>query len=275
MISEDFIVEWRAQTRWVNDAQVEQDLVLSRALAALFADAGLADAVALRGGTALHKLHFVPARRYSEDIDLVQVRPGPIGPILDRLRNVLDPWLGEPRRDHGQGVRLVYRFDSEIPPVVRLRLKVETNTREHFTVHGTTRVPISVSSRWWSGSSGVTTYRLEELLGTKLRALYQRKKGRDLFDLCVALDAGADPAAIVEVFLAYVKADGLVIARAEFEENLAAKLHLPAFTRDVAPLLPPGEEFDVAAGVERVTHDVLARLPGRARREPAEKRRRG
>jgi hypothetical protein len=125
---EDFIVEWRAQTRWANDAQVEQDLVLSRALAVLFADAGLADAVALRGGTALRKLHFVPARRYSEDIDLVQLRPGPMGPILDRLRGVLDPWLGEPRRDHGQGVRLVYRFDCETPPVVRQRLLAAPRT---------------------------------------------------------------------------------------------------------------------------------------------------
>jgi predicted nucleotidyltransferase component of viral defense system len=63
VISADFIVEWRGQTRWATDEEVEQDLVLSRALVAIFEDSDLSDTVALRGGTALHKLHFSPPRR--------------------------------------------------------------------------------------------------------------------------------------------------------------------------------------------------------------------
>jgi predicted nucleotidyltransferase component of viral defense system len=271
VIPEDFIVEWRAKTRWASDAQVEQDLVLSRAIAEIFGDEALASALALRGGTALHKLHITPARRYSEDVDLVQLRPGPFGPLIDRLRAKLDPWLGEPRREPG---RLVYRFDSEIAPVVRLRLKIETNTREHFTVHGTTKVPFSVESRWWRGAADVTTFRLEELLGTKLRALFQRKKGRDVFDLCAALDAGVEPAAVVEVFRAYTKAEGLSITRAVFEENLATKRELRAFLDDVPLLLPPGVEFDAAAAVDRVTEEVISRLPGAPWKQPKKRHRR-
>ena len=72
MIPADFIAEWRAQTRWPSDEQVEQDLVLSRALVTIFEDPELASAVALRGGTALHKLHFSPPRRYSNDIITVE-----------------------------------------------------------------------------------------------------------------------------------------------------------------------------------------------------------
>jgi predicted nucleotidyltransferase component of viral defense system len=45
----------------------------------------------------------------------------------------------------------------------------------------------SVENQWFSGDCEITTYYLEELLGTKLRALYQRRKGRDLFDLWKAL----------------------------------------------------------------------------------------
>lgn len=126
MIPAELIAEWRNHTRWALDEQVEQDLVLSRALVEIFSEPELAAALALRGGTALHKLHFTPARRYSNDIDLVQLRPEPIGPTFDRLRSKLDPWLGDPRRDLSQGVRLIYRFNSEIPPVVGLKLKVET-----------------------------------------------------------------------------------------------------------------------------------------------------
>lgn len=97
MIPRDYITEWRDQAPWVDDAQVEQNLVISRALIDIFSHETLRQALALRGGTALFKLHL-PAARYSEDIDLVQVKAEPAGPVLDALREVLDPWLGEPKR---------------------------------------------------------------------------------------------------------------------------------------------------------------------------------
>lgn len=262
MIPSDFIVEWRASTRWATDEQVEQDLVLSRALVEIFDNAELANDVALRGGTALHKLHYSPARRYSEDIDLVQLRPEPIGPTIDRIRAKLDSWLGTPKRDQGAGMRLIYRFESENPPVVRLRLKIETNTREHLAVRSTTRLPFAVESRWWRGRAEITTFELDELLATKLRALFQRKKGRDLFDLWTALEAGVDASAVVDIFRVYVKQGGHQITRALFEENLAGKIDQPTFTEDVPPLLPPGVTFDFRKGIQLVQREMIARVPG-------------
>lgn len=263
MIPADFITEWRTRTRWATNEQVEQDLVLSRALVAIFSDPELSSALALRGGTALHKLHFSPARRYSNDIDLVQLRPGPFGPTMDRLRERLDDWLGKPAWEQGQGVRLIYRFESEIPPVVRLKLKIETNTREHFSARDLAKRPFAIDSRWWRGNADITTFQLEELLGTKLRALFQRKKGRDLFDLCIALESGIDPGAVVDIFHTYTKAAGVQITRAVFEENLAGKLELPAFTNDLPMLLPPGASFDIVAGAGRVLSELVALLPGK------------
>jgi predicted nucleotidyltransferase component of viral defense system len=155
-----------------------------------------------------------------------------------------------------------YRFESEIPPRVRLRLKIEANTREHFTVRGPTNRRFAVESRWWRGHAEITTFEVEELLGTKLRALFQRKKGRDLFDLCVALDAGVDPTAVVDIFRVYTKRGGHHITRARFEENLASKIHLPAFTDDIPRLLPTGVTFHIAAGAERVQRELIALVPG-------------
>src|SRR5467141_2772011 len=63
----------------------------------------LASHLAFRGGTALHKLFLNPAKRYSEDIDLVQLKSEPIGPILTALHQTLDVWLGEPRRKQSEG----------------------------------------------------------------------------------------------------------------------------------------------------------------------------
>ncbi len=112
MIPRDYITEWRARAPWVEDIQVEQDLIISRALVEIFSDPNLRESLAFRGGTALYKLHIDPPARYSEDIDLVQIRAEPIGPTLDALRAALDPWLGKPQWKQNEGrVTLSYRFD--------------------------------------------------------------------------------------------------------------------------------------------------------------------
>ena len=264
MIPRAHITAWRSKAPWSTDAQVEQDLVICRAVVDLFSDDLLAREVALRGGTALHKLHFNPPGRYSEDIDLVQVNAGPIGPVMDAVRARLDPWLGKPQWNQGQGrVTFLYRFESETKPITPLRLKVETNTREHFCVLGPRKARFQVDSPWHSGASDVLTYEPEELLGTKLRALYQRKKGRDLFDLSEALTrlAGLDPEKVVACFKRYLENDGHRVTRVEFEENLAEKIDDKVFLGDVPPLLALGVSFDPAAALERVHEVFLSRLP--------------
>ena len=104
MIAMADILEWRATHPWQTLSQVEQDLALSRCIVALFSRDDVAHWLAMRGGTVLHKLHCAPARRYSEDIDLVQVRAGPIGPIFDAVKDTLSPLLGKPKRAIGPGV---------------------------------------------------------------------------------------------------------------------------------------------------------------------------
>lgn len=237
-------------------------LVISRALEEIFSNPVLHDALAFRGGTALYKLHL-PAARYSEDIDLVQTKAEPAGPMMDALRDVLDPWLGKPRYKQTEGrVTFVYRFDSESAPPLPLRLKVETNTREHFAIDGFREMPFSVESRWFSGACSIHTYTLKELLGTKLRALYQRKQGRDLFDLANALNTStAKPERIAEIFLRYMEEEGHHITRAQFEENLSLKMRDEDFLADIGPLLAPGYEWEPepeAAAVAR----LLELLPG-------------
>jgi predicted nucleotidyltransferase component of viral defense system len=270
------ITAWRSRAPWSTDAQVEQDLVICRAVVELFGDEFLAREVAFRGGTALHKLQFSQPSRYSEDIDLVQVNAGPIGPVMDAVRARLDPWLGKPQWKQGQGrVTFVYRFESETKPVTPLKLKVETNTREHFCVLGPCRARFQVDSPWHSGAADVLTYEPEELLGTKLRALYQRKKGRDLFDLSEALTriAGLDAEKVVACFTRYLENDGSRVTRTEFEANLAAKIDDKVFLSDVPPLLALGASFDPAVALGRVRDAFLSRLPESASKQRKERKR--
>jgi hypothetical protein len=109
MIPRASITAWRPRAPFGLDTQVEQDLVLSRAMVAIFNDPLLNQFLAIRGGTALHKLYFDPPGRYS-DIDLVQVSAGPAGTMMAALHDTLNPWLGRPRTRQGAGrITYIYR----------------------------------------------------------------------------------------------------------------------------------------------------------------------
>lgn len=260
MIPRAYITEWAEQVPWQTNEQIEQDLVISRALVAIFSDEYLAERLAFRGGTALHKLYLTPQPRYSEDIDLVQITADPFGSIADRLRLTLS-FLGEPvRKPKENNFTLLYRFESEFPPVVILRLKVETNCREHFSVLGFKKYPFKVMSSWFTGTCEITTYHLEELLGTKMRALYQRSKGRDLYDLYKALKdkPEIDAKQILQCFHIYMN-EGKKIGpdQKTFVENLNAKMQKYDFIGDTQALLRPIEIYDAEEAYKLVKQKLF------------------
>ncbi len=262
MIPQTAITHWRNIAPWPRESQIEQDLILSRALVEMFRDPLVAREATLRGGTAIHKLFVKKPLRYSEDIDLVQITAGPIGPLLNAIRSKVDPVLGKPSWEKKKAsVKLMYRMESEIPPIVRLRLKIEINTREHFAVFGAVEHPLRIKSPWFEGNAAVKTYTLDELLATKLRALYQRRKGRDLFDLWVGLRMkGTEPRRIVDAFRQYLKAGRQGISRKEFEKNLAAKVVSRQFNDDLSPLLAPKVNYDAKRAARLITRKLIALL---------------
>jgi predicted nucleotidyltransferase component of viral defense system len=267
------IVAWSREAPWPEDRQVEQDLIISRALVEIFKDDFLKKELRFRGGTALNKLHFPAPYRYSEDIDLPRTTVGPLGPILDRLRAVLEPWMGRGHYDLGElGPRLTFTMKAEDENASQpIRVKVEIATRERTAYDGTAYISFEVKNPWFNGTADITTFSREEILATKLRALLQRDKGRDLVDLAkaVALFEGLDAAHIVTLFGKYLSASGQTISRAEAEERMWAKLDDPSFLADVRPLLAAddAEEFDAEA--ERaafitVFTEFIKRIPGHA-----------
>jgi predicted nucleotidyltransferase component of viral defense system len=263
MIPQAFITEWANRVPWQTNEQVEQDLVICRALVEIFTDDLLSGSLAFRGGTALHKLFIHPQTRYSEDIDLVQMRAEPFGPIADRLRERLY-FLGSPvRKQKENGFTLLFRFESEFPPAQNLRLKVETNSREHFSVLGYMHHPFRMESSWYSGSCSITTYRIEELLGTKLRALYQRRKGRDLYDMYMALTRSTelDMDALLSCYHAYMShAVDEPPSGKVFLQNLEAKMKNEEFIGDTRALLRPTVDYDPTAAFHILHDRILTRL---------------
>lgn len=263
MIPQAYITEWANQVPWQTNEQVEQDLVICRALVEIFSDEWLAESLAFRGGTALHKLYLQPQPRYSEDIDLVQIRPEPIKETIQRLQERLS-FLGTGSVDQKQrNNTLKFKFESEFPPVQTLRLKIETNCREHFTILGYKQFPFEVKSSWFNGSCNLTTYRLEELLGTKLRALYQRRKGRDLYDMHKALVDVPDmnKEAILKCYHEYMQ---FSVEHPPTQKmyllNMEAKMQDDEFTGDITGLIRPTENYDQKAAYEMVRTELLEKI---------------
>ncbi len=266
MIPQYILDEWKKSAPWQSLYQIEQDLVICRAIVDIFSHPELKDAVAFRGGTALHKIFRLAEVRYSEDIDLVVSRKGPVGFIFDAVQEALNPWLGKPRRILKENrANLMYRFQTEDLLVSSARLKIEVNTVEDFTVDGFKTVPFGLKSDWYEGLANVKTYSLNEILGTKLRALYQRKKGRDLFDLYFGLKSKeANPERIVAIFLHYMDFMNYKVSRAQFEENMFGKISDRTFRDDISSLLVNEGAFDIDKAYAELMETVIAKLPGAA-----------
>lgn len=262
MIPRPYIAQWQSQAPWKAFSQVEQDLIISRALVEIFADPFLNENLAFRGGTALHKLYLNPAPRYSEDIDLVQVKPGPIKPIMERIGEVITFFEQErSTKIGGHGAKALYRFNSEYENIP-LRLKLEINCKEHFNVLPWVEFPFEVNSEWFSGSANIRTYSINELLGTKLRALYQRSKGRDLFDLDYArLNQQVDIDEIIHCYNEYMQFSvGKVPTQKEFLINIEEKQNNPDFTGDMEALLRSEVTYNQEAAFEWLKNEVIENL---------------
>lgn len=258
---------WSAVAPWSDLRQVEQDLVICRALCDLFNAPALRGKIAFRGGTAINKLLFRQPLRYSEDIDLVQTHAEPIGATIDAIRNALS-WLGMCRREQaGHSMHLVFRFAPEVDAESELKLKVEINTREHESLLGVRHYPFTVENDWYQGKTEIASFEPEELFGTKLRALLQRRKNRDLFDLGEGLkELALDADKLVACFEHCLALEGKPITRAIAEQRMLEKL-TRSLTEDVAPLLPAGVRFnddDAIDVFERVWLQLVVRLKGDA-----------
>lgn len=265
MIPHAYLQAWSAKAPWPDLRQVEQDLVICRALCELFNAPALRGKVAFRGGTAINKLLFQQSLRYSEDIDLVQMQPEPIGRTVDAIRDAL-AWLGKCNREHaGHSMHMVFKFAPEADAQSTLKLKVEINTREQKNLLGIRHYPFAVESDWYQGRTEIASFEPAELFGTKLRALLQRRKNRDLFDLGEGLKQLAlDADKLVASFHHYLALEGKPITRAVAEQRMLEKL-THSLTEDIAPLLPAGIRFDEAAALrafERVWIELVARLRG-------------
>ena len=257
MIRRSDIVQWGVAHPWQNENQIEQDLLLSRAMVEIANDPLLGRELVLRGGTALHKLFLPEPYRYSEDLDFVRTTGGGIGEVMKRLTS-LGAELGfEVRTKMGMYPKVMWRF--EFADGVPGKIKLEIDTFERSPVMELTTRRHAVESPFYAGAADIPTFQPEELVATKLRALYQRKKGRDLYDLWLALTVlRLDPERIAAAYPAY-RSEG--VSGEDVEKNLRLKLADPEFRTDVGVMIrmdAPAYDPDVVG--ELVAAELLSRI---------------
>ena len=216
------VIAHQASVPWPLQRQVEQDLLLCIAMAALFNDKFLQSQIAMRGGTLLHKVHLAPAARYSEDIDLVVYGDRPEAHISKAIKRVLKDVFGKPTDSiwstiqlairnavkPSEVLRLTYSVPAVSEPGATLDIVVEANVTERKPHRNIVQIPFEFPYRNAVIKSALNGYDLHEMLGTKMRALFQRKRGRDLFDLYWALTLATspvDPALVIDSFRHYLE----------------------------------------------------------------------
>ncbi len=261
MIPKIYVEQWRNSFKWQTLAQIEQDLIICRALVDLYNNNHIKDSLVFRGGTALNKLFLKTPSIYSEDIDFTQKNPDPIGQTIDAIREILKPWLGDPKwKITHQSAKLIYKYEAinSFPS----KLKLEINITEHFQVLPPCTKKFNIESEWFSGTADIVTHEIDELIATKLRALYQRRKGRDLFDLWyVASQNLIDLERVIDIFSKYCANGNIVITRDEFIKNLEFKKNNRDFKLDMNFLLPQYRNWDYERAYQFVIDKVISRLP--------------
>lgn len=258
-ISKSQLIVWADTIGIPNLALAEHDLRLTYALAGLYGAPILKNVLAFKGGTALNKIYFGKFSRLSVDLDFNLI--GPSREVVKQgapIRKAIEAILRE--QDPGYEFKFGYRADqttllARYAPQsggAKQPLKIELSMRESVPVLGL--IEKSIPSPDADSPINVKTYSIDELLSTKIRALYDRKKGRDIFDLDCARSLDLNRPAIRKLVYYYFYRSGKIFNWKVLRANLEAKASDKRFGDDIKPFLRP----DVAFDAPTATRDFLA-----------------
>lgn len=99
----------------------------------------------------------------------------------------------------------------------------------------------------------IATYQLEELTATKLRALFERFKGRDIYDLYFVSKLEPEPATTRKLFLYYFYRSRKVFNPKVYFRNLAERYSTGSYVDDVSRFVKPTVQFSLKRAAGHVT----------------------
>jgi len=252
------ITQWSVDHPWATPDQIEQDYLLSKSLIAIANDEHLGQELVFRGGTALHKLHLPKPLRYSEDLDYVRTTAGGIGKVSNALHDLGQSLGFQVSYRSGEHPKFLWKYVSNSGNPAKI--KIEINTHERSPAMPLITIPHSLRTPSRLVAEGnVLTFCLAELTSTKIRALYQRNKGRDLFDMWLSLtETKVKPDDILSAFDTY-RPDNFTKEKAI--ANLKDKLSNPRFLHDLDELtVQLSIDYDIHEAADMVIDVLLSKL---------------
>lgn len=253
-LSKGRLIVWADTIGIPNLALAEHDLRLTHALAGLYAAPALKDVLAFKGGTALNKIYFGKFSRLSVDLDFNLIGPprevvkqgAPARKAIEAVLREQDPGYEFKFSYRAEQTTLIARYEPQSGGA-RQPLKIELSMRESVPIMGLFEKDIPSPDE--GSPIKVKTYSIDELLSTKIRALYDRKKGRDIFDLDCARLLKLDRPAIRKLVYYYFYRSGKIFNWNVLRANLAAKASDKRFGDDIKPFLRPDVAFDAPSAI--------------------------
>lgn len=251
------VAEWG-----LRDDVVEKDYVLGWVLAGIGTEPALRDGWVFKGGTCLKKC-YLETFRFSEDLDFTVLEAGPIAEdevlghldlMLERIgrESGIDFTVREPRlrvRPNGsiEG-RIYYRGPRNAPSAASIRLDL---TRHEQIARPPVMRPIQhLYSDQLPEPGTVRCYSLEELYAEKIRAMGERGRPRDLYDIVFLLDYPGltnHPELISETLIAKCESKGVPVPTLELLEKSPHRAELESEWVNMLghqlPALPPLDHY--------------------------------
>jgi len=172
----------------------EKEIVLTFLLQ-LFAERGIVDRLAFKGGTCLRKMHLGGQGRFSTDLDFTGLEEHDHEDVVLRMMEVFqEPFHGiqfaipdgayyETEDGQSWGVSPVYTHDWNQSGLSEIKLQISRRETPTLRVEVLPQVEQSYFRFLPFAPANIRCLALPEILAEKIRACYQRNKARDIYDL--------------------------------------------------------------------------------------------
>jgi predicted nucleotidyltransferase component of viral defense system len=252
-------IEERVREWGLSEEVVEKDYVLGWLLWGIGSDPTLNTTWVFKGGTCLKKC-FIETYRFSEDLDFT-VMPGgliqanDLDPILERILQRIYDAVGINFHDrkpllktHSSGLytegRVYYRGPRNAPMVASVKLDLSAS--EKIVRPSVIRKIVHAFPDELPAPATVRCYSFEEIFAEKIRAMGERSRPRDLFDIINLFrrsDLRSQPGLIREVLGEKCGSKGVTVPTIELIENSTNRGELESEWENMLghqlPSLPP------------------------------------
>jgi predicted nucleotidyltransferase component of viral defense system len=245
---------WADEQNLPDPLFAELDYRLVKTLEAIYNDPYLSKRLCMKGGTAINKLYLLETSRLSVDLDFNHI--GPKEEVLKerpeirlKLTELLTK-LDSSYEIHSEHRYELTRIKTRYKTVngTTANFKIEISHVERFPIISPVEKPIQTPT----GAANILTYTLEELTATKIRALLERSKGRDIYDLYFISKLNPNPTITRKMFLYYFYRSRKVFNPKIHYKSLTAKYSGKNINDDVSPFVKPAVVFNLKKAAKDV-----------------------